>query len=141
MADSAGTLYRDVILEHSRNPRNATPVDPADFLGRAHNPLCGDELELTLALEHGVIGKIGIQVRGCAISQAAASLMSEAIVGMTLEEARVSASLFKFFLEGHSTTLPKPLATLTALEAIRSNASRLNCAMLPWQALQSGAPK
>ncbi|MDH4249232.1 MAG: iron-sulfur cluster assembly scaffold protein, partial [Deltaproteobacteria bacterium] len=106
--------------------------------GTAHNPLCGDEVELTLALGEGKITRVGVRVRGCAIAQAAASLMSEIVPGWSLEDARDALAPLKTFLEGKTDHLPRAMEPLLVLEAIRKNTSRLNCALLGWQAFQSG---
>jgi len=138
MGETSSSLYRDVILHHSRNPRNNHPVEPADFRGRAHNPLCGDELELTVILQDSRVSQIGVQVRGCAIAEAAASMMSEVLIGHSLEESGALGELFQKFLKGESDVLPPELAPLQPLEAIRNNTSRRTCAILGWMALESG---
>lgn len=82
-------LYRELILDHARNRRNWGILDPNDFDHSEHNPLCGDELRLTLCIdEEGIIREVGWEGTGCAISQASASMLGEKLVGMSYDEAR-----------------------------------------------------
>lgn len=82
-------MYREMILDHAKNPRNKGVLDPADFDHEEHNPLCGDRLRLTMRLdENGVIREIGWDGSGCAISQASASMLGEQLIGKTLEEVK-----------------------------------------------------
>ena len=139
MTEDADTLYREVILEHARHPRNAAPVEHPHRRARATNPLCGDELELTLALDGPSIREIGVQVRGCAIAQAAASLMSEAVRGKPLHEADALGQVFRELMEGSRAELPSALESLQPLEAVRRHSSRIPCTLLVWQALHETA--
>jgi nitrogen fixation NifU-like protein len=81
-------MYHEAILDHYRSPRNWGILDPCDIDHEEKNPLCGDRLRLTLRVRDGVITEVGWSGEGCAISQAAASMLGEQIVGKTLEEAR-----------------------------------------------------
>ena len=139
MADSASALYREAILEHARHPRNAAPVADPQARARAANPLCGDELELTLALEAGTIRAIGVQVRGCAIAQASASLMSEAVQGRSLAEAAALGERFLQVMGGEGAELPAALESLRPLESVRQHRSRIACTLLAWTALAQAA--
>ena len=145
MADNTLSLYRDAILEHARNPRNAVPVADPQRRARASNPLCGDELELTLALDGATeaeperIRAIGIQVRGCAVAQASASLMSEAVQGRSLAEATRLGEAFRQVMSGERADLPPALESLRPLESVRQHRSRIACTLLPWTALRSAA--
>lgn len=80
-------LYQQVILDHNRSPRNFRRLDRANRTAEGHNPLCGDKIELFVRLEADVIEEIGFQGSGCAISQASASLMTDAVKGMSREDA------------------------------------------------------
>jgi len=83
MAEAAG-LYREVLLDHARHPRHAGRLDRPDLTGSAHNPLCGDQLEVTVALDGQSIRDIRGAVRGCIIAQASCSLMTELVMGKPL---------------------------------------------------------
>lgn len=135
MTDNADNLYREVILEHARHPRNSEPLAAPDIRARASNPLCGDELELTLLLDGQAIREIGVQVRGCAIAQASASLMSEAVLGKGLGDAEALGRTFREMMEGTRAELPETLDSLKPLEAVRQHRSRITCTLLAWNAL------
>src|SRR5579872_3971450 len=93
-------LYREIILDHYRNPRHHQTVDPADRVIEANNPLCGDELDLSYRLDGGRVAAIGFTGRGCSISQASASMLCEAVTGMTVESATQLAERFRAMLTG-----------------------------------------
>lgn len=134
------SLYRQVILEHARQPRNAERVEPHSHMAEAINPLCGDEAEVTLRLEGGRIDAIGARVRGCAISQAAASLMSEVVRGLPLAQAAALGGVFRQAIEqGETEALPPELAPLAPLIEVRKHRSRIRCALLAWEALETMA--
>jgi nitrogen fixation protein NifU and related proteins len=130
-------LYRDVILEHKRNPRNYGRLDPHDASAVGHNPLCGDSLSLTLRLDGDAISELRFTGEGCAISVASASLMSEAVKGKPLPEVdalyrEVHALLTE---AGHE---PSPsLGKLQALSGVREFPARVKCASLCWHTLHA----
>ena len=80
-------MYRELILDHARNGRNWGLLEHPDFDHEEHNPLCGDRLHLTLKIEDGTIRAVGWQGSGCAVSQAAASMLGETLIGMSIDEA------------------------------------------------------
>jgi nitrogen fixation protein NifU and related proteins len=84
----AESLYREIILDHYRNPRNKGVLDPADFTYEDTNPLCGDEIRIDVRVKDGVVSEIGFSGRGCAISQASASILMEMVEGQPLEEVK-----------------------------------------------------
>ena len=135
MTEEKSGLYREALLEHVRNPRNTGRVENPALTARASNPLCGDELELTAALKSGTVEEIRFRVRGCAIVTAAASLMSEAVRGRELEQARELGRAFRKVMEGDGAALPAELSSLSPLLEVKKHRSRLTCALLPWQAL------
>ena len=93
-------LYREIILDHYRNPRHHQTVDPADRVIEANNPLCGDEIDLSYRLDNGTVAAIGFIGRGCSISQASASMLCEAVTGMSVEGAASLAERFRAMLTG-----------------------------------------
>ena len=102
----SGTLYRDVLMDHMKHPRFSGKVEPADLRAAVNNPLCGDELELTIALDGPLIREARTLARGCSVCVASASLMGEAIQGRSLEE---SSRLSQMFREAMASgTLPDP---------------------------------
>ena len=140
MAGAEHSLYRQVILEHARQPRNAARVEPHSHVAEAVNPLCGDEAEVTLRLEGGRIAAIGARVRGCVISQAAASLMTEAVRGLPLPQAAGLGGVFREAIEqGETGALPPELIPLAPLIEVRKHRSRIRCALLAWEAIETMA--
>ena len=131
-------LYRKALLEHARKPRNVGRVEHPDLTARASNPLCGDEMELTARLDNGTITQIRFQVRGCAIVTAAASMMSETIQGLRLEQAEKLGQAFREVMEKDGAALPVGLSQLEPLLEVKKHRSRLTCALLPWLALTGG---
>jgi len=130
------SLYRDVLLDHMRHPRFSGKVEPADRAASAHNPLCGDELELTLALDGDRIREARTQVRGCSICVASASMMGELLQGASLSQAACYGTLFQEAMA--SGELPsEDLARLRPLLEVRKHKSRVKCASLAWNALEA----
>ena len=130
-------LYRDVILEHKRNPRNYGRLDPHDASAVGHNPLCGDSLSLTLRLDGDAISQLLFTGEGCAISVASASLMSEAVKGKPLPEVEALYREVHALLTeaGHE---PAPtLGKLQALSGVREFPARVKCASLCWHTLHA----
>jgi nitrogen fixation protein NifU and related proteins len=129
-------LYRDVILDHNRRPRNFGPLDPADASADGVNPLCGDRLTLKIKFDADKIQDIRFEGQGCAISTASASLMTEAVKGKTRAEAmglfdRVHELLTDDAAEADG------LGKLAALSGVREYPARVKCASLCWHTLAS----
>jgi nitrogen fixation NifU-like protein len=129
-------LYRELILEHSRNPRNSGRLEQPSHHARAANPLCGDELEITLRLADGRVAEIRAAVRGCIISQAASSLMTTVVQASNSGDARAWARAFRAALQDASQLLPPGLEPLAPLLELRRHPSRIGCALLAWIALE-----
>src|SRR5680860_1459581 len=85
---SAESLYREIILDHYRNPQNKGTLDPADYSYEDTNPLCGDEIRIDMRVSDGVVSEIAFSGRGCAISQASASMLTEMVKGQPLDEVK-----------------------------------------------------
>lgn len=136
MAQFTHNLYKEIILDHSRNPRNRGRLENPDIRVKATNPLCGDELELMVALDGENISDVKVQIRGCSISQASASMMTEAIKGQKLEKAEQFGRLFKaMMLDEQNGPLPVEIQDLQVLEVAKRYQSRIKCTLLAWQAL------
>lgn len=131
------TLYRQVILDHARNPRNSGRLESHTHMGEASNPLCGDELVVTVAAEGASIREIRALVRGCVIAQAGASLMTEVVQGRDMVEARELGATFKSVLEGGEAAMSGVLEALQPLVAVKKHRSRIRCALLAWEALDA----
>jgi nitrogen fixation NifU-like protein len=133
-------LYRDVILDHNRRPRNFGGLEPADASAEGFNPMCGDRLTLRLQLAGDKIGEIRFEGQGCAISTASASLMTEAVKGKTPAQAlqlfeRVHALLTED--AAAETDTDAELGKLAALSGVKEYPARVKCASLCWHTLAS----
>ncbi len=132
-------LYREIILDHYRRPRHRGRVEPADADVHGHNPLCGDEVDVTLRVRAGRIEAIAFDGQGCSISLASASMMAEQVAGSSVGEARETVRRFKRMLvDGADPQSPDALGDLEALQGVRRYASRVKCAVLAWNALETG---
>jgi nitrogen fixation NifU-like protein len=127
-------LYRDVILDHNRRPRNFGRLEPADASVEGFNPLCGDRLTLRLNLAAGNITDIKFEGQGCAISTASASLMTEAVKGKTRAEALQLFDRVHYLLTDDAAPADE-LGKLAALSGVREFPARVKCASLCWHTL------
>lgn len=135
-------LYREVILDHYRNPRHKGSLPHAHVHAEGQNPSCGDEFSIDLVIVDGVISEVGTQGQGCSISQASGSMMADMIAGKTVSEVADIASQFKVMMsieEGENPVDPaRPgsvLGDLEALQGVRKFPVRIKCADLPWVTL------
>lgn len=137
-------LYRDVILDHYRNPRHRDPLNAPDASAEGVNPLCGDEVTVELDLEGDTVADISVRGQGCSISQSSASMMSEAVRGKTRREIEELTERFHKMMtaeEGNGAGLDpsRPgavLGDLEALQGVRRYPVRIKCASLPWTTLE-----
>jgi nitrogen fixation NifU-like protein len=130
-------LYRELILEHYRRPRNRGTLEKATQSAEGMNPVCGDEIRLDLAIRDGVIEDIAFSGQGCSISQSSASMLTDRLKGRSLEEAaRVMSMVRAMLIDG---ALPdNDLGDLEALEGVAKLPVRVKCALLSWNVLQEG---
>ena len=149
-------LYREIILDHYRSPRNRGELEtPPAVKTEGFNPLCGDEIVVYLSVEDGRVADVKIGGQGCSISQSSASMMSAAVKGKTVEEARALIRAFKALMSIHERSLdaegretgeeeavaPDPSVKLGDLEALQGVVKfpvRIKCATLSWNTLAQG---
>lgn len=127
-------LYRQVVMEHYRRPRNFGDLPDATHAEGGHNPSCGDQLQLMLRLDGERIEDARFTAQGCAISVASASLMTGALKGKTVEEAHALIGAFTEMVR--SGEAAPELGDLAALRGVHTLHTRVKCATLPWQTLQ-----
>lgn len=127
-------LYQEVILDHNRQPRNYRCPEHANRQARGDNPLCGDKVTIYLTLQDGRVKDVGFQGRGCAISMASASLMTEMVKGKTESEARALFRRFHELVTGKDDGGGE-LEKLTVLAGVREYPVRVKCATLCWHTL------
>ena len=128
-------LYREIILDHYRSPKNRGEVEDPDIRTKGVNPLCGDELELTIQLDGDLIHGIKFDGHGCSISQASASMLMEAIQGASFQEIDALYTAFKALMYGAERPEAE-LGDLEALEGVKKFPVRVKCATLAWNILQ-----
>jgi nitrogen fixation NifU-like protein len=128
-------LYREIILDHSKRPRNFGPLEGATAAAEGYNPLCGDKVTVQLKLEKGVVAGAGFQGSGCAISTASASLMTECLKGKTRAEAENLFERFHDLLTGD--TAPAELGKLAVFSGVRQYPVRVKCATLAWHTMRA----
>lgn len=127
-------LYKEAILEHYKRPRNRGALPDATHRHEGLNPSCGDELELFLKVEDGVVREARFEGQGCAISQASASMMTERIIGEPVPEALAVAAAFKAMIRGEPA--PDDLGEPAVLQGVSKLPARVKCADLPWITLE-----
>jgi nitrogen fixation NifU-like protein len=131
-------LYRDVIVDHNRSPRNFREIEPPRRSADGHNPLCGDKLRVYLRLSDGIIEDVAFEGSGCAISVASASLMTESLKGKTEAEAMALFERMHDLLTGRETgDDPTDLGKLAALSGVREYPTRVKCASLCWHTMKT----
>jgi nitrogen fixation protein NifU and related proteins len=134
---SLDDLYKEVILDHYQSPRNKGQLESPDVATRGRNPLCGDEIELSLSIDGDRIEAIAFGGRGCSISQASASMMTESVKGGTLEDAEKLSDSFKAIMTTDATSDSlEDAPDLEALQGVKRFPVRVKCALLPWTALR-----
>ena len=128
-------LYQELIIDHSRRPRNFRRIEGATHQAEGFNPLCGDKVKVYVDLEDGVLRDISFEGEGCAISKASASLMTEAIKGKSKVEAEQMFSRFRDLAtgSGHGSDLGK----LAVFSGLRGFPTRVKCATLVWHTLRA----
>lgn len=134
-------LYREIILDHYRTPRNRGELDPPAISAEGYNPLCGDEIRVFVIVENGVVSDVRFNGSGCSISQSSTSMMTSAIKGKTVDEVRKIVRRFKHMmtLDDDSDTTPVDdsisLGDLEALQGVVKFPVRIKCATLGWNTL------
>ena len=135
-------LYQDIILDHGRHPRNFRPIAHPTHTARGHNPLCGDRVTVYLTLDGDRIADVSFEGRGCAISTASSSLMTEVLKGKTLAEAQVLSAQFHAKVTGAEVravaeALEEDAERLDPLVGVKAYPARVKCATLPWHAFEA----
>ncbi|HPG00119.1 MAG TPA: SUF system NifU family Fe-S cluster assembly protein [Kiritimatiellia bacterium] len=130
-------LYQDLILDHFKHPRNQRPLAEAEVLVDEENPTCGDHIRLMAKVEQGKIVDVKFEGKGCAISTASASMMTERLIGMPVEAARRLISDFVGLIRGEKEVDPDELGDLAALEGVKQYPMRVKCATMCWHAVET----
>ncbi len=143
MTDELRDLYQEVILDHGRNPRNFRHPPEANRSAKGHNPLCGDQIAVYLTLDaEGKVVDAAFDGRGCAISMASASLMTEVLKGRSPEQVKALFDNFHYLATGSGDAYPAPgleeaLERLEVLGGVRQYPMRVKCATLAWHTMSA----
>lgn len=134
-------LYQEIIIDHNRNPRNHYAMDAATTQAQGFNPLCGDKLMVYLKIDGDVVTDVSFVGCGCAISQASASLMTEAVRGKTLAQAHDLFERFHTMLTTDNEVSNWSMDKLSVLAGVRAFPARVKCATLAWHTLEAAMHK
>ena len=129
-------LYRDIILDHYRNPRHRGSLASPTATHEGLNPLCGDEVTVELLVDGNRVAEVAYKGSGCSISQSSASMMTEAIDGKPLENVKRLSTDFTAMMRGEENVNPESLGDLEALSGVRKFPVRVKCATLAWHTLE-----
>ncbi len=131
-------LYQEIILDHYRTPRNKGRLDPHDVALERNNPLCGDDIELFLRFDGDTLEGIAFEGKGCSISLASASMMTEKVKGISSKDAAGVAEHIKRMLAGEEEGDAESLGDLVSLKGVVKYPVRIKCALLGWNTLLEG---
>ncbi|MCC5801945.1 Fe-S cluster assembly sulfur transfer protein SufU [Rossellomorea vietnamensis] len=131
-------LYRQVIMDHYKNPRNKGSLEDGSFTIDMNNPTCGDRIHLTLKIEDGVVQDAKFDGEGCSISMASASMMTQAVKGKEIEKALKLSKIFSDMMQGNDYDDDVDLGDIEALQGVAKFPARIKCATLAWKAMEKG---
>lgn len=131
-------LYRQVIMDHYKNPRNKGSLEDGTLTIDMNNPTCGDRIHLTMNVENGVVKDAKFDGDGCSISMASASMMTQNIKGKEIEVAMKMSAIFSDMMQGKDYDDSIDLGDLEALQGVAKFPARIKCATLAWKAMEKG---
>ena len=142
MSYNLDTLYRQVIMDHYKNPRNKGAIDGDALTIDMNNPTCGDRIQLHLQVEDDIVKDVKFDGEGCSISMSSASMMTQAIKGKKLEDALNMSHLFSEMMMGEDIDAGDlDLEDIEALQGVSKFPARIKCATLAWKAMEKGVQK
>ncbi|MCM3123952.1 MULTISPECIES: Fe-S cluster assembly sulfur transfer protein SufU [Bacillaceae] len=132
-------LYRQVIMDHYKNPRNKGVLEEGSLTVNMNNPTCGDRIQLTMKVEDGKVADAKFEGEGCSISMSSASMMTQAVKGRNIEEALKLSSVFSDIMQGKEYEEDDlDLGDIEALQGVAKFPARIKCATLAWKAMEKG---
>ncbi|TFB24276.1 SUF system NifU family Fe-S cluster assembly protein [Filobacillus milosensis] len=139
------TLYRQVIMDHYKTPRNKGKLEGDHITVELNNPTCGDRIDLQLKVEDGVVQDAKFEGEGCSISMASASMMTQVIIGKSVDDAVKISHMFSEMMLGHEVDTSEykleDLGDIQALQGVSKFPARIKCATLAWKAMEQGVEK
>ena len=140
-SEQISALYQEMILDHYRRPRNKGEIENPDETVVMKNPLCGDEITIQLRYDGDEVADVGFVGRGCSISQASASMMTQLVKGKKVDEVESLRAQFREMVMGGENVDEKSLGSLRALSGVSKFPARVKCALLAWNALEEAISK
>ena len=138
-SNNLDTLYRQVIMDHYKNPRNRGVLEDSDLTINMNNPTCGDRIQLTMKVEDGIVVDAKFEGEGCSISMSSASMMTQSIKGKKYEEAIKLSKIFSDMMQGKEYDEDDlDLGDIEALQGVCKFPARIKCATLAWKAMEKG---
>ncbi|WP_028401136.1 Fe-S cluster assembly sulfur transfer protein SufU [Ectobacillus panaciterrae] len=131
-------LYRQVIMDHYKKPRNRGVLENDSVTVNLNNPTCGDRIQLTMKVEEGVVKDAKFEGEGCSISMSSASMMTQAVKGKKIEEALKLSKVFSDMMQGKEYDDSVDLGDIEALQGVSKFPARIKCATLAWKAMEKG---
>lgn len=138
MSSNLDQLYRQVIMDHYKNPRNKGSIEEGALTIDMNNPTCGDRIHLTLQVEDGIVQNAKFDGEGCSISMSSASMMTQAIKGKKIDEALQLSHIFSDMMLGKEYDDSIDLGDIEALNGVAKFPARIKCATLAWKAMEKG---
>ncbi|MGP4073164.1 Fe-S cluster assembly sulfur transfer protein SufU [Piscibacillus sp. B03] len=139
------TLYRQVIMDHYKNPRNRGKIEGDHITIEMNNPTCGDRIDLQLKVEDGLVEDAKFEGEGCSISMSSASMMTQVIIGKKVEDAIKISKMFSDMMLGEEVNTDdyklEDLGDIQALQGVSKFPARIKCATLAWKAMEQGVEK
>ncbi len=132
------TLYRQVIMDHYKNPRNKGVLEDGSMTIDMNNPTCGDRIQLTMKVTDGKVEEARFDGEGCSISMSSASMMTQAVKGKKIEDALVLSRIFSDLMLGKDYEGDMDLGDIEALQGVAKFPARIKCATLAWKAMEKG---
>jgi nitrogen fixation protein NifU and related proteins len=131
-------LYRQVIMDHYKNPRNKGVLEDGNLTINMNNPTCGDRIQLTMNVEDGIVTDAKFEGEGCSISMSSASMMTQAIKGKKIDDAIKLSGVFSNMMQGKEYDEDLDLGDIEALQGVSKFPARIKCATLAWKAMEKG---
>jgi nitrogen fixation protein NifU and related proteins len=137
-SNNLDTLYRQVIMDHYKKPRNKGVLVEDSLTVNMNNPTCGDRIQLTMKVENGIVVDAKFEGEGCSISMSSASMMTQAIKGKNISEAIKLSKVFSDMMQGKEYDDNLDLGDIEALQGVSKFPARIKCATLAWKAMEKG---
>lgn len=137
-SNNLDALYRQVIMDHYKNPRNKGVIEDGNLTINMNNPTCGDRIQLSMNVEDGIVTNAKFEGEGCSISMSSASMMTQAIKGKNIDDAIKLSNIFSNMMQGKEYEEDLDLGDIEALQGVSKFPARIKCATLAWKAMEKG---